>query len=92
MPVVAAPQRPERTDPKKVLSAKSVELVLISYADESGFVRTQLALVGDNNVHLLDSRPFGISREPTPQGVANSWLRDGVFEKLGKKAEKKVDA
>lgn len=88
-PIVATEQKLERPSPKTVLTAKSVDLALVSYADETGFIRTQLAVIGENNVHLIDGRPLGISKESTPQGIANAWLRDGIMVKLGRKAPEK---
>lgn len=72
------------TKPRTVLGAKLVKLALVTYLDERGEQQTQLAIVGENNVHLLESRQFGISRSTNPQGVATEWLSNGVFEKLGK--------
>lgn len=86
-PLVATEQKLDRPAPKTVLSAKRVELVLVSYADETGIIRTQLAIAGDNNVQLIDSRPMGISKDSTPQGLASTWIRDGVFSLLGRKKE-----
>ena len=70
--------------PRTVLGAKIVEVALVTYLDERGQQQTQLAVVGDNNVHLLESRQFGISKNTTPQGVASEWLTKGIFEKLGR--------
>ena len=64
-------------------AVQPVQLVLISYADERGMDVTQLALVGDNNVHLLESRSLGLNNGQTPQGRASKWLADGVFKKMG---------
>jgi len=80
-------QEQSRTAPRTVLAAKGVDLALITYIDEQGTQFTQLAVVGDNLVHVLDGKPMGFSRVTTPQGVANAWLRDGVFEKLGRKVK-----
>lgn len=68
--------------PGTVIAAKKVDLALVSYVDESGRVLTQLAIVGDNTVHLLESRHFGVSKETTPQGIAHEWLKNGVLEKM----------
>lgn len=76
---------PGRKPSRTVLAAKGVDLVLITYTDERGVQVTQLAVVGDSRVHLLEARAMGISKNATPQGVAADWLRDGIFEKLGKK-------
>ena len=59
---------------------------LVSYADESGQVITQLAIIGENNVNLLESRALGIAKATTPQGRASKWLTDGImaFTKKGK--------
>lgn len=74
----------ERPEPRTVLAAKEVKLVLTTYTSEQGDQFTQLAVVGENGVHLLDGQPMGFSRTRTPQGQANAWLRDGIFAKLGK--------
>ncbi len=64
--------------------AKKVELVLVTYRDEYNTPQMQLAIVGDNNVHLLEARAMGLSKNTTPQGSASKWLRDGIFEALGR--------
>lgn len=77
---------PLPNQPRTVLDAKRVELALITYVNDAGQQVTQLGVVGENNIHLLESRSLGISREPTPQGtVQGTWLKDGIFQKLGKK-------
>lgn len=63
-----------------------MKLALVSYADDSGVVYTQLAVIGENNVNLLESRSLGISQNTTPQGKASKWLSDAILEKMkGKK-------
>lgn len=71
--------------PRTVLSAKVVDLVLVKYTDENNQQQVQLGVVGDNTIHLLESRQLGVSRGTTPQGVASQWLKDGVFKLLGRK-------
>jgi hypothetical protein len=73
--------------PRTVLDAKVVRLALVSYMDENNQQQTALAIVGDKNVHMLESRNLGISKYSTPQGPASEWLRNGVFEKLAKDGE-----
>ncbi len=68
-----------------MLAAKRVELVLVTYLDENNQKQVQLAIVGDNTVHMLESRKFGISKNTTPQGVAGEWLKNGIFKTLGRK-------
>ena len=80
-------QEQSRAAPRTVLAAKGVDLALITYVDEQGTQITQLAVVGDNRVHVLDGKPMGFSKVTTPQGLANDWLRDGVFSKLGRKVK-----
>lgn len=76
--------QPVLSGPRTVLGAKIVEFALITYLDESNQQQTQLAIVGDNKVHLIESRSIGISKSTTPQGVASEWIVKGVFEKLGR--------
>lgn len=73
--------------PKTVLSAKTVEMALISYIDENGQEVTQLGVVGDNTIHLLESRSLGINKNQTRQGTASDWLRDAAFKLLGRKVK-----
>lgn len=77
----------DQHQPRTVLAAKAVELVLLTYVDEAGQTETQLALVGDTKVHLLESFTFGISEHKQPQGIASGWLKDGVFKLLGRDVE-----
>ena len=72
----------EPTEPMKVLGAKRVELALVTYTDETNTQHTQLAVIGDNNVHLLEGRTLGFAKNTTPQGNASDWLKKGIFEKL----------
>lgn len=72
----------EPTEPRKVLGAKRVELALVSYTDESNSQHTQLAIIGDNTIHLIEGRSLGLSRNTTPQGRASEWLKTAIFEKL----------
>jgi hypothetical protein len=73
----------EPLEPRKVQGAKRVDLALVTYTDESNVQQTQLAIIGDNNVHLLEGRTLGFSKNTTPQGNASEWLKKGIFEKLG---------
>lgn len=77
--------QPVPAGPNTVLDAKIVRLALVSYMDESNQQVTCLAVIGDNNVHLLEGRSMGISKHTTRQGPASDWLRDGIFEKLSEK-------
>jgi hypothetical protein len=48
---------PEQTvgaAPRTVLSAKIVELAIVSYTDVEGMERTQLCVIGDKTVLMLD--------------------------------------
>lgn len=78
-------QTSERPLPKSVQAAKVVELALITYTDENGIQQSQLGVIGDNNVHLISGRLLGFSDTTTSQGQATEWLRNAVFEKLGRK-------
>lgn len=72
-------------NPRTVVGAKKVELALVTFRDEYNVQQVSLAIVGENTVHLLESRALGISKTTTPQGMAQSWLRDGIFKILGEK-------
>lgn len=80
--MVSQTQDQVRQPPKTVISAKRVEIALVSYMDETGRQVTQLALVGENNIHMLDNKEIGFLKDPSPRGLASPWLRDGVLEKL----------
>lgn len=67
-----------------MIAAKPVELALVTYTDESNTQFTQLAIIGENNVHLVEGRAMGFSKNSTPQGSASEWLRKAIFEKLGR--------
>jgi hypothetical protein len=71
------------TEPRKVLAAKRVELALVTYTDETNTQQTQLAVIGENTVHLIEGRALGFSKNTTPQGTASDWIKKGIFEKLG---------
>lgn len=73
----------ERT-PRTVVGVKEVTTVLVTYVDNEGQSQTQLAVVGDNTVHLLNGKQMGIS-DTQAQGIAADWLKEGVFKKMGKK-------
>ena len=62
-----------------------MELALVTYYDEFGTQQTGLAVVGENQVHLIDGKVTGFSNTTTPQGLASNWLRDGIFQALGRK-------
>lgn len=74
----------EPLSPKTVIAAKPVELALVTYTDETNTQQTQLAVIGENNVHLIEGRALGFSKNTTPQGSASEWLRKGIFAKLGR--------
>ena len=72
----------ETTQPQQVLDAKEVRLALITYTDEYNTVQCQLAVIGDKNIHLLEGRTLGFSKNTTPFGRAAEWLKKGVLGKL----------
>ena len=74
--------QPHMTEPRKVLGAKRVELAMVTYTDESNTQHTQLAVIGEHNIHLIEGRGLGLSKNTTPQGNASEWLKKGIFEKL----------
>lgn len=75
-------QSRSRSEPKTVLGAAKVNLALVAWCDEDGQEYVQLAVVGKNNVTMLDTRSLGFGKIRTPAGEARAWLRDGIFEKL----------
>jgi hypothetical protein len=60
---------------------------MVRYQDEYNQQQVQLGVMGDNEIHLLESRQLGFSKSTTPQGVASKWLRDGVFKILGREVK-----
>lgn len=72
-------------EPRKVLAAKRVDIALVTYTDETNTQQTQLAIIGDNNIHLIEGRALGFAKNTTPQGTASDWLKNGIFEKLDEK-------
>ncbi len=80
----AAPMQ-EQDAPRTVLDVKKVDLVLIQFRDEYNTEQTQLGVVGERNVFLLESRTLGISKNTSAVGMASRWLRDGIFKLMGKK-------
>lgn len=78
-------QQTEDRKPRTVISAKKVDLALISYVDDFGTSRITLGIVGDSHVNLLNAQSFGISNERTDQGPASSWMTEGVLKALGRK-------
>lgn len=52
---------------------------LIRYTDQNGESMVQFALVGANNVILLDHKEIGLGPERTPMGFATGWLKEGVL-------------
>jgi hypothetical protein len=68
--------------PRTVQAAKLVNLALVSYTDDQNQKRTQIAVVGENNIHLIEGKVTGFSNITTPQGPASEWLRDAIFEAL----------
>jgi hypothetical protein len=70
--------------PRTVQSAKLVDLALVSYTDPDGAEHSQLAVVGEKTVIMLDGRGLGYSVRPDPSGVASAWLRDEILKALNK--------
>lgn len=82
-PLNLSPQTSQRSSPKTVTEVKEVKLIMVTYYDETGRLQTQLALAGDQNVHLIDNKTFELSTERSPQGRAVDWLKNGIFKMLG---------
>jgi hypothetical protein len=72
----------EMTKPRRVQAAKRVELALVTFTDESNQQHSTLAVIGDKNVHLLEGRDLGFSKNSTPSGRAAQWLAQAIFDKL----------
>jgi hypothetical protein len=80
MPQVAVQMAEEA---KTKVEAKLVKLALVKYRQPGDREDTiQLAVIGDNNIHLLNSRPLGFSDLASPQGTATKWLADAIFAAL----------
>jgi hypothetical protein len=71
-----------QSGPRTVQGAKLVNLAMVSWTDENGRKLTQLAVVGDNTVHLLEGKGMGFSSTTTPQGMAKDWLKEAIFNAL----------
>lgn len=59
--------------PRKVKAAKFVNLAMVQWIDDDGVSHTSFAVVGDNNIQLID---------PKVVGLAGPWLKDEIFAKL----------
>lgn len=83
---MAIPSNPlytlEKTNPREVQGAKRVELALVTFTDESNQQHCTLAVIGEKNVHLLEGRANGFSKNTTPSGPAASWLAQAIFDAL----------
>lgn len=86
--LIATQDPQSRPNPRTVLAAKAVDLVMVTYTDEAGTVFTQLGIAGDSEIHLLEGRASGLSKYATPQGRANEWLAEAIFKKLDRKRKK----
>ena len=80
----------ERTTPRSVQAAKIVEVALVTFTDESNQQHCTLAVVGDKNIHLLEGRALGFSKNSTPFGRAAQWLAQAIFDKLAEKVGSKL--
>lgn len=74
--------------PKTVAAVKLVNMALVSYINENGEEITQLALIGDEKVQLLNNQDFNLGTVKTSKGPANDWLVRGIMEKLGRAKKK----
>lgn len=79
-PLQAKAKMMDSDQPRTLIGAKKVELAIITFNDESNVRHTQLAVVGENTVHLLESRTLGVSKSTTPQGMASEWLAKAVLK------------
>lgn len=59
-----------------------MKLAMISYVSPTNEEVTQLAVVGENTVFLLESRDLGFAKNTTPRGSAAKWLADAVLKQI----------
>lgn len=69
----------------RVLTVRPVQLAFVSYLDNRGQKQAGLALVGQEQVRLINMRRLGLSLMDTQEGGVNEWFRDQVFEGLKEK-------
>ena len=86
MPLLGSPVSLSNQPPKQrsLTGISKVNLALVSWIDESGNTNNQLAVVGKNNVHLLDTRTVGFGKERVPAGRAEDWLKKEIIEAFAK--------
>lgn len=75
-------KHPLSKDQRTLTGAKKVDLAVVSYTDDKGGDHTQLAVVGDNTVFLLDGKMTGFSSTATPHGRAADWLSKQILSAL----------
>lgn len=69
------------------VDAALVEVALVTYKDEFNQDVTQFALIGKNNVHLLNGQALGTSPNRQRSGPAAKPLRNAIFKALGRDVE-----
>lgn len=62
-----------------VQSVQKVGLAVVSFTDQENQGHTQLMVIGDNTVLMLDGRALGYSTRPEPAGIANKLLAEAVI-------------
>ncbi len=72
----------QQPQPMTVTSAKEVKLAVVTYRDQDNQEHTQLMVVGDSTVIMLDGRGLGYSTRPEPGGIANKRIADAVIAAL----------
>jgi hypothetical protein len=77
-----ANQEEPKHHPRTVQSVEDAAIKLIRYTDQNGEDVVQFALVGENNVILLDHKELGLGPQRTPMGFATGWLKEGILQLL----------
>jgi hypothetical protein len=65
------------------VKVQEVRTILVEYHDESNRPTIQLAIVGKNNVQLLNGQQLGLSTGSQRSGIASREMRNAIFTALG---------
>jgi hypothetical protein len=72
----------------KVLSVRPVKLAMVTYLNDKGDKVSSMALVGQNEVRLVNMRRFGLSKIDTEEGQVNDWFRNQILSMTNEGATK----